>query len=104
MGVLIDREKCVCCGKCREVCPGNLIRPDAAGRPYVRKPGCCWSCASCIKECPVSAISLVLGPEMDGRGAGLIVSREVRKIRWAVVKNEEELAVFVTNADEANKY
>lgn len=104
MGVLIDRQKCTGCGKCRGVCPGNLIRPDAEGRAYLKKSDRCWSCASCLKECPVSAISLILGPEMDGRGAELVIAREDRKIRWMIRRKEEVLAVLTTNADEANAY
>ena len=28
MGVIIDSSKCVCCGKCVDICPGNIIRKN----------------------------------------------------------------------------
>ena len=104
MAILIDKNKCIGCGKCRSICPGNLIRSDSSGKAVLQKPESCWSCASCLKECPVSAISLYLPPEMDGRGAGLSLLRTGKEIRWEIKRKEEELAVLVTRADEANRY
>ena len=57
-----------------------------------------------MKECPVSAISLVLGPEMDGRGAMLSVSAEGKNLRWSVTRNGTTIDTLITNAEEANKY
>lgn len=104
MGIHIDRSKCISCGRCRDVCPGNLLRTDETGKAGIRKPGDCWSCASCVKECPVSAISLVLGPEMDGRGAMLSVSAEGKTLSWSVTRNGTTIDTLITNAEEANKY
>lgn len=104
MGVLIDSEKCIGCGKCRNICPGNIIKTDALGKAFLKKPGDCWSCTSCMKECPVSAIFLSLPVEMGGRGAKLSVEKTGQNIRWTVTRNNEELKDILTKSDEANKY
>ena len=36
MSILIDREKCIGCGSCREVCPGTLIKLDDEGKAYIK--------------------------------------------------------------------
>lgn len=68
----IDREKCVKCGKCKEICPYSAIvryqRPCAAacgvdaiesdylGRAQINQDKCV-SCGLCIIHCPFGAIS-----------------------------------------------
>ncbi len=68
----IDQEKCIKCGKCKEVCPYNAIvryeRPCAAvcgvnaiesdylGRATINAAKCV-SCGLCIISCPFGAIS-----------------------------------------------
>jgi heterodisulfide reductase subunit A len=63
-GRFIDREKCVFCGKCLEVCPREAILAKAPGVPwdpasppvpYVES-GRCDSCGKCIAACPVDAV------------------------------------------------
>ena len=104
MGVIIDPSKCIGCGKCGNVCPGNLIGTDEEGKAYLKKAKSCWSCASCMKECPVSAICLTLSVEMGGKGSKLYVSKDGRKIRWSVVKDNNTEKIITTNPEEANKY
>ena len=48
MSIAIDRNKCVGCGKCSVVCPGNLIKLEEK-KAYIKYPKDCWGCASCIK-------------------------------------------------------
>jgi MinD superfamily P-loop ATPase len=54
-------EKCVGCGRCREVCnfdavwlddPGN----DIVGKTYTIDPVSCEGCGVCVRFCPVDAI------------------------------------------------
>ena len=104
MSIRINQTKCIGCGKCRDVCPGNLLRINETKKAFIRKVGDCWSCASCVKECPVSAISLVLSPGMDGRGADLSVSKDGTKLHWVIQKDGKTIETIVTNAREANKY
>ena len=69
MSIRIDRTKCVGCGKCADICPGNLIIRDGMGRAVLPCPEDCWGCASCLKECRHGAIAYYLGTDMRGNGA-----------------------------------
>ena len=61
MSIVIDKSKCIGRKKCRNVCPGSLIKTDENGKAYIKYPKDCWGCTSCIKECPAYAISFFLG-------------------------------------------
>ena len=60
----IVAEKCIGCGRCREVCnfdailfngPGN----DIVGKTYTIDPISCEGCGVCVHFCPVDAIKFV---------------------------------------------
>lgn len=91
MSILIDKSMCVGCGKCMDVCPGNLIKRNSEGKAYIRHPGDCWGCASCVKTCGMDAICLYLGPDMGGLGATLTVEIKGPIREWKVkdVKGQE---------------
>lgn len=71
-GALIDQEKCIKCGRCKEACPYsaivkydrpcasvcgvNAISSDEYGRAKI-DPDKCVSCGRCMTECPFGAIS-----------------------------------------------
>ncbi len=69
---VVDEEKCVNCGKCKEVCPkGLIITKSASKEVFVRcnshefgkklKENClagCIGCGACAKVCPVEAITM----------------------------------------------
>ena len=59
MSITIKRDVCIGCGKCRMVCPGSLLKADQDRKAYIAYPRDCWGCASCVKECPVNAISQI---------------------------------------------
>ena len=46
-------EKCIGCGKCKEVCSFLAIEE---GKPYRIDPSHCDDCGSCLAVCPVGAI------------------------------------------------
>lgn len=50
---IIDRELCLQCGKCVEVCRFNAIKPD-----YTVESFSCEGCALCSRVCPARAIRM----------------------------------------------
>lgn len=75
MSIRIRAERCIGCRQCIALCPGNLIKWDAAGgHAYIRRPKDCWGCASCIKACPSDAIAYYLGADIGGRGTEMSVA------------------------------
>jgi adenylylsulfate reductase subunit B len=53
MPPVIDRKKCVACGKCVDVCQMDVFfgsRPKAV--PTIRYPEECWHCNACVMACP----------------------------------------------------
>lgn len=50
-------EKCIACGRCKEVCTFKAIKE---GNPYSVKSEKCDDCGNCIDICPVDAIELSL--------------------------------------------
>lgn len=71
-GAVIDKDKCIKCGRCKEACPYsaivkydrpcasvcgvNAIESDDMGRAKINHDKCV-SCARCMTECPFGAIS-----------------------------------------------
>lgn len=52
--ITCDHEKCVSCGKCRQVCPMEVDMQDNSRR---RKNGTeCILCMECVKHCPTGAL------------------------------------------------
>ena len=79
---VVDREKCVGCGKCSKACPKGLfkiIEKDTKGaiakcscksenKPQIRKDcsAGCFKCGMCARKCPSQAIDLSTGlPVID---------------------------------------
>lgn len=104
MGIIINKNKCTGCKQCVNICPGNIIRTDEAGKAYLKRPSDCWNCMSCVKECPSEAITLILPPEMGGKGGILSVKRKENITEWTINKADGSKVVLVTNTEEANNY
>ena len=53
MPPIIDREKCICCGKCVDVCSSDVFFGSKTGEtPTVSFPEECWHCNACVLDCP----------------------------------------------------
>ena len=72
-GFKVNTEKCVGCGLCLNVCPGNMVGGDVLrmvdGHPVMvdqSKFGWegCWRCQHCLAVCPTGAVS-IFGVEPD---------------------------------------
>ena len=104
MGVVIDRDKCVGCKKCVGICPGNILRIDTNGKAYLKKKEECWSCVSCVKECPVTAIELILSPELGGQGGRMTLKKDGNVTKWIITRGNGEKKTIITDTSEANAY
>ena len=104
MSIRIDSETCVGCGACSEICPGSLIKLDATGKAFIKYPKDCWGCTSCIKECRFGAIDFFLGPDLEGRGTKLSVSRNENGYVWTFTDIQGHKRQISINAKDANRY
>lgn len=104
MSIRIQSEACVGCARCIEVCPGNLIKRDAAGKACIRRVRDCWGCTSCMKECGAGAIVFYLGADAGGRGSTLSVSQKGDQTFWNVTDPDGTVRQIIVNSKESNKY
>ncbi|WP_292460569.1 ferredoxin family protein [Methanothermococcus sp.] len=56
--IIVDREKCIGCGKCYDVCPKapKIWKIDKNGKYYVYNALYCHNCKLCVGRCPTKAI------------------------------------------------
>jgi len=52
---IIDKEKCIACGRCRKICPVECIAGEKKV-PHVIDEARCIRCGSCREICPVDAV------------------------------------------------
>ena len=59
MPPVIQKQMCVGCGTCAEICCMDVYGPmGQGGYPVVRYPEECWHCRACVMDCPAGAIQL----------------------------------------------
>lgn len=59
MPPVIDREVCIGCTKCAQICCMDVFGPAEVKQvPEIRYPEECWHCRACVMDCPVGAIHL----------------------------------------------
>lgn len=104
MSIAIDKNKCIGCGKCHDICPGTLIKLDTDKKAYIKYPKDCWGCTSCIKECPVYAISFYLGADMGGMGSKVHIEKKDNILCWIIQHNDGRVTEIEINPKESNKY
>lgn len=103
MSIAIDRNKCVGCARCAEICPGTLLRMRDS-KAEIRYPKECWGCVSCVKECPAHAISLYLGADIGGMGSQMTVQKEDSLLHWTIVRPDTTQETITVDSRDANKY
>ena len=104
MSITIDKAKCTGCGRCLNVCPGTLIKQDGDTKAYIKYPKDCWGCTSCIKECPVYAISFYLGSDIGGNGSKMHTEKQGDILKWIIEKTDGTVTEININQKESNKY
>ena len=60
MPPVIDKEKCIKCGTCAQICCMDVIKKTETEpvEIVVRYPNECWHCRACAIDCPVDAITM----------------------------------------------
>lgn len=103
MSIRINKEKCVGCGRCAEVCPGTLISisKKKANMDYPRD---CWGCASCLKECSPGAIEFFLGADIGGNGSRMYVTSEGHMLHWKIVGLDGQIRTIGLDRRNSNQY
>ncbi|MGN0600431.1 MAG: ferredoxin family protein [Oscillospiraceae bacterium] len=104
MSILIDKEKCIGCGKCCGVCPGTLIKKDENGKAYIKYPKECWGCTSCVKECPVNAVKFYLGADIGGKGSLVHTEKRDGLLCWMIEHPDKNVTEIDIDPNESNKY
>lgn len=77
MPPVIDKNKCVKCGYCAQICPLDVIKvieKESLKDVIVKYPDECWHCRACEKDCkagairmryPLSHLMLYMNPERE---------------------------------------
>ncbi len=61
MKVIVDRDTCIGCGRCQEICPAVFHLDEEAGKAEVIDPDACeyvGCCEAAEENCPVEAITV----------------------------------------------
>ena len=59
MPPIINKDKCIACGVCVDICPTDVFsKKKKKEPPLICYPEECWHCNSCVLDCKQSAIEL----------------------------------------------
>ena len=60
MPPIIEKDKCIGCHKCVDLCPVDVygVQEKKGCPPVIRYPEECWHCHACVFDCPAKAIRL----------------------------------------------
>ena len=103
MSISIDATRCIGCGRCAEVCPGNLLQLSA-GQAVIRDARDCWGCTACIKSCPKAAISYYLAASLGGAGGRLYADDGPQQLIWRLELADGSSQHIIVNKADANQY
>lgn len=99
MSVITDKDKCIGCQKCVDICPGNLLVLDPqTKKTFIRHPEDCWDCMACVKICPQQALETKLPYQLANYKASLKPTVYPDKIVWQLtdLKGKKEEFILKT--------
>ena len=102
---VIDKHKCVGCGKCTNVCPMEAIKVETSKEDNTRTnfakldENICLGCGVCVKNCPTNSINLVRRKE------SIItpVTTVHRAVLSAIEKGQLQNLIFDNEAHKSHK-
>ena len=103
MSIRINKDKCVGCGRCADVCPGTLISVNQ-GKANMDYPKDCWGCVSCVKECQLEAIEFYLGADIGGNGSTMRGELDGPVLHWKIQKQDGLVTVIDVDRRNSNQY
>ena len=103
MSIRIEAAKCVGCGRCTDVCPGNLLFLRQP-RAVIRDQRDCWGCTSCVKECPQDAIFFTLEAALGGAGGRLYAQDSRDTLTWVLRLADGAEQRITVHKKQANAY
>ncbi len=92
----VDKDKCIGCGMCTKVCPGEIINLDENNNPVMNDFdefgwNGCWKCEHCLAVCPKGAISIFNhNPEKSLR-----TIKEAKEVVDALVANRHTCRRYI---------
>ena len=103
MSIFVEHEKCIGCGRCTEVCPGNLLTLSN-GKARILDVRDCWGCTACVKECPKNAIFYYLAADLGGAGGRLYAEDTPSHIGWVMKWPDSSEESILVDKKKANEY
>jgi adenylylsulfate reductase subunit B len=103
MSIHINKKLCTGCGRCADICPGNLIVIEDH-TAHIINPRDCWGCTACLKECVVGAVMFYLGADIGGRGSTLKMNQKGSIKDWIVTKPTGEQVHIKVDSSCSNAY
>ena len=103
MSIRIESAKCVGCGRCTDVCPGNLLFLQQR-KAVIRDSRDCWGCTACVKECPQDAICFTLEATLGGAGGTLYAQDSAATLTWVLRLADGAEQRITVNKQQANAY
>lgn len=61
MQIAIDKDKCIVCGRCADICPANIFSKEE-DKILLQYEDSCIGCGHCVSVCPQESISHSLFP------------------------------------------
>lgn len=103
MSIRLETEKCIGCGRCADVCPGNLLFLEE-GRAQLHDARDCWGCTACVKACPRAAICYTLEASLGGAGGRLYAEDRQETLTWVLRLADGEEQRITVEKHQANDY
>jgi len=102
---VIDKHKCIGCGKCTKVCPMEAIKVETSKEDNNRTnfakldENICLGCGVCVKNCPTNSINLVRRKEIIITP----VTTVHRAVLSAIEKGQLQNLIFDNEAHKSHK-